>query len=307
MKELKLLLTGAYNWKNEHFSKLEELGFEIMFSSREDTPLSPEHYDAEAVICNWLFVNHDIKKFHKLKYIQLLSAGMDRVNLNYIQEKNISIHNARGVYSIPMAEYAVCAVLQIYKGSLGFYENQINHNWKKNRGLKELTGERVCIVGAGSVGSEVARLFSAFTNEVYGIDLYPNECSFFKEIYPIECLDVQIALSDVVILTLPLTNSTRNIFDQKRFSIMKEKAVFVNMSRGELVDEKALLWALDNKLYGAAIDVFSKEPLSQNSEMWGKKNLIITPHNSFVSTKNDDRLWNLIIGNFTEYKSKFDI
>lgn len=299
---MKLLLTGAFNWKSSYIEKLKSNGFEIMYTEREDSNLLPDHYLADAVICNWLFVNHNIEKFPSLKYIQLLSAGIDRVPIEYIKNHYITLNNARGVYSIPMAEYAVNSVLQIYKGSLEFYNNQKKHLWMKNRNLRELSESRVCIVGTGSVGTATGKLFSAFTNEVYGIDLYPREDIYFRKIYSMDRLDEQLSISDVIILTLPITDDTRNLFNSKRFSIFKNGSVFVNMSRGSLVDENALVNALNNNLYGAALDVFENEPLNEQSQLWDIKNLIITPHNSFISDRNESRMWNLICKNLEEFK-----
>ena len=172
----------------------------------------------------------------------------------------------------------------------------------KNRNLRELSESRVCIVGTGSVGTATGKLFSAFTNEVYGIDLYPREDIYFRKIYSMDRLDEQLSISDVIILTLPITDDTRNLFNSKRFSIFKNGSVFVNMSRGGLVDENALVNALNNNLYGAALDVFENEPLNEQSQLWDIKNLIITPHNSFISDRNESRMWNLICKNLEEFK-----
>ena len=298
---MRLLLTGAFNWKQQYMQALQKHGFRIMLSDREDSELDPSMYHAEAVVCNWLFVHHRIEDFPELRYIQLTSAGTDRIPEDYIRQKNIAVRTARGVYSRPMAEYAVGSVLQLYKGSPEFYENQKQHLWKKNRCCRELSEERVCIIGAGSVGTETARLFSAFTPEVYGIDLYPRKNSCFREVFPIDRLDEQIGLSDIVILTLPLTDETRDMFDKKRFAAMKENSVFINIARGGLVDERALSEALDDHLYGAVVDTFRHEPLSPDSDLWDKKNLIITPHNSFVSDRNEERMWQVIYNSLTEY------
>lgn len=303
---MRLLLTGAFDWKPQYIQALQNHGFQVMLSEREDSELDPSMYQAEAVVCNWLFVHHSIEDFPELRYVQLTSAGTDRIPENYIRQANITLRTARGVYSRPMAEYAVGAVLQLYKGSTEFYKNQKQHLWQKNRRCRELSGERVCIIGAGSVGTETARLFSAFTPEVYGIDLYPRENSCFREVFPIDRLDEQIGLSDIVILTLPLTDETWDMFDKKRFAAMKEKSVFINIARGGLVDETALSEALDNRLFGAAVDVFRQEPLSPDSDLWDKKNLIITPHNSFVSDRNEERMWQVIYNNLAEYFAKPD-
>jgi len=299
---MKLLLTGAFNWTDEHIKELEKVGCEILFTEREDADIPFDVSNIDAVICNWLFVHHDITKFTNLKYIQLLSAGLDRVPLAYIKEKKIALSCARGVYSIPMAEFAVCGVLQLYKNSCFFQRNQQEGVWQKNRDLLELAGKHVCIIGAGSVGTEVAKRFSAFTEEVYGIDLLPGENAYMKAVYSLEKLEKELNISDVVILTLPLTDLTRNMFSTERFKQMKEGAVFVNISRGGLVDENAFAKALDERLYGGVSDVFQEEPLPRDSVLWEKKNLIITPHNSFVSEKNDERMWKVIWNNLLRYK-----
>ena len=291
---MNLLITGAYKWKQEHLEQLQNMGWNIFYSEREDEPLQCDITEMDAVVCNWLFVNHDIRDFKKLKYIQLLSAGLDRVPLDYIQRKEIKLFNARGVYSIPIAEYTLCGILQLYKHSRELLQNQKSHTWNKIRTMQELFGKHACVIGAGSVGNEIAKKLSAFTDEVYGVDLYPTPNPFMKHVFCMDSLDDEIQKSDIVILTLPLTETTRGLFDEKRFSIMKDNSVLVNVARGGLVVEKALASALDHKLFGAVLDVFEAEPLAAESTLWEKENLIISPHNSFVSENNDLRMWTVI-------------
>jgi len=296
---MKLLITGAYQWTPEQMQALQDMGWELIFAQREDGQLPLEAYEAEAVVCNWLFVHQDIRRFSNLKRIQLLSAGLDRVPLEYIQQRSIEVFNARGVYSIPMAEFALCGVLQLYKGSRTFSQNQKLRRWEKQRDLLELFGKRVLIVGTGSVGTETAKRFRAFTEEVYGVDLYPTTDEAYRQVYPLEQLDQQLAISDIVVLTLPLTEQTRGLFSGERLDKIKRGAVLVNMARGGIVDETALLQRLENHLYGAVLDVFSTEPLPPDSPLWSCENLILTPHNSFVSDGNHRRMWELIEKNLT--------
>lgn len=298
---MKLLIAGNVNINFERTAFLNSLGFEVTVLPREDKAFDIDVSDFDAVICNWLFVHHDIRQFSSLRYIQLLSAGLDRVPLDYIHEKNIVLNNARGVYSIPMAEFAVGSVLQLYKKSRFFFQNQKEHIWQKDRGILELSGSTVSIIGCGSVGQETAKRFGAFTDNIYGVDLYPNVCPFFKNIYPFEQLDTVISSSDVVVLTLPLTEQTKGIFDKKRLAIMKDSAVLVNISRGGIVDEEALADALENNLGGAVLDVFEEEPLSVKSRLWDAENVVITPHISFQSNKNDFRMWQTISENLKRF------
>lgn len=300
---MKLLITGVFDWKDEYLETLRSENWDIVFSEREDAPLSVDAYEVDAVVCNWLFMWHSIQNFRNLKAIQLLSAGMDRVPLDYIKEKKISLFNAGGVYSIPMAEFALCGVLQLYKQSNLFFENKKLHRWDKQRNLLELNGKRILVIGTGSVGTEVGKRFAAFSDEIYGVDINIGAKPYFKDIFPITELDAQLKLSDVVILTLPLTDKTKGMFDEDRFSIMKTNSVFVNIARGGLVKETALIKFLDSKLYGAVLDVFENEPLQYDSALWDKKNLILTPHNSFVSDQNNQRMWELIHNNLRKYMS----
>ena len=120
----KLLITGAWKYTQQQYDSIEQMGYDICFVQNEQDELPQEAYEAETVICNGLFLYHNIEEFIYLKVIQLTSAGFDRVPLEYIKEHGIKIYNAKGVYSIPMAEYAFCGVLSLYKKSRFFYDNQ---------------------------------------------------------------------------------------------------------------------------------------------------------------------------------------
>lgn len=296
-----LLLTGAYKYTDEQLEILKKNGMDIIYVNREDEVLDKKCYEAEIIVCNWLLFHHDIRSFKKLKCIQLLSAGLDRVPLDYIEKKEIKLFNAQGVYSVPMAEFAIGSVLQIYKDSRFFFEQQEKKVWKKRRNLMEIYNKRVLVLGAGSVGSEVAKRFSAFTKYVYGIDILQKKQDGFVEIYPFDDLQTELSKSDIVIVTLPLTNDTRGLFDSKMFEKMKQGAVLVNIARGGIIDENALIDALHQKLMGAALDVFLNEPIPKDSKLWHCENLIISPHNSFVSEGNNLRMWNCICKNIMSF------
>ena len=196
-----------------------------------------------------------------------------------------------------MAEFAVCGVLDLYKKIRILYKNQEQGKWEKQRDILELFGKTVCIVGCGNVGTECAKRFNAFGCRVVGVDLYTREDTFYDKMYPLDTLDEVLAQSDIVVLTLPLTEQTKYMMNKERFAKMKDKSVLVNIARGAIVEEKALIDALNTKLMGAVLDVFEQEPLSQESDLWKKENVIITPHNSFVGDGNSDRLNYQIIKN----------
>lgn len=298
---MNLLITGAWASAKENITALEKLGHSVCFMQYETDALPCGYAWVEGIICNGLFLSHSIEKFINLKYVQLTSAGYDRIPLEYVKEHQIEIHNARGVYSIPMAEFALCGVLQIYKQSHFFYENQKEHKWEKHRELLELSEKQVCIIGCGSVGTECAKRFSAFGCSVIGIDLYPRKDTYYKHMYGIEKLDVIFSNSDIVILTLPLTESTRHLINKEKINAMKRDAVLVNIGRGRLLDTEILKQKLP-ELRGAVLDVFENEPLDESDELWAMDNVIITPHNSFVGDGNRKRLRQIIFENLQKFE-----
>lgn len=291
---MKLLITGAWNDGKNHIDEIKAMGHEVVFMQYEKDSLPCDYEWVEGVICNGLFLSHPIEKFTKIRYIQLTSAGFDRVDMDYVKAHGIEIHNARGVYSIPMAEFAICGILQLYKQSAFFRENQRQHLWGKHRGLLELSGKTVLIVGCGSVGNECAKRFAAFDCRVIGVDLFPRADSLYREILPLNQLDEALKRADIIILTLPLTEQTRHLIDENRLALLKQNAVLVNIARGAVVETEALLKYIDN-LGGAVLDVFEEEPLQNSSPLWEKGNVIITPHNSFVGAGNAQRLRDVII------------
>ena len=296
---MKLLITGAWRYTSEQLNQIEAMGHSIVFMQNEKDELPCSYEEVEGVICNGLFLSHPIEKFTSLRYIQLTSAGFDRVPMDYVQVHGIAIYNARGVYSIPMAEFAISGVLQLYKQSRVFYENQKRSVWEKYRGLLELYGKTVCIVGCGNVGTECAKRFHAFGCKVIGVDLFPREDVAYEKMYALASLDEVLSQSDVVVLTLPLTEKTRYMMNEQRFAKIKNGSVLVNIARGAVVDEQALLKALDEKLLGAVLDVFEEEPLSADNPLWKKANVIVTPHNSFAGDGNALRLQEVIFKSLT--------
>lgn len=296
---MNLLVTGAWSCTREQLKCLEEQGHTIFFLQQEQEPLPLAYEDVEGVICNGLFLHHPIEKFKSLCYIQLTSAGFDRVPMDYVNANHIRIFNARGVYSVPMAEFAIFGVMQLYKQGRFFSEKQKNRKWEKHRGLIELFGKTVCIVGCGSVGSACAERFSAVGCAVFGVDLFPREDTRYRKIYPLSALNDVLGNADIVVLTLPLSAETWHLIGREVFEKMKNGSVLVNIARGAIVDTEALTEALKNKLFGAVLDVFEEEPLSEDSPFWNMENVVITPHNSFVGEGNGNRLFELIKENLS--------
>lgn len=297
-----LLLTGCFKYSETQLDRLHNLGYTIHFMQQESGELPAPAEIFDAIVCNGLFLTHDIKDFTNLKLIQLTSAGLDRVPVDYITEAGIHIYNARGVYSIPMAEWALTKVLDIYKQSASFFTNQRLKKWEKNRTLKEVNGKNVAIIGAGSVGSEVSKRFKALGAVTTGFDLFPSENGNFDNVYHIKELSSCIANYDIIVVTVPLTDETMGMFDYKLLSHLRQDAIITNISRGKVFVEYDLIRILKERNdIIAVLDVFESEPLDANSELWGLPNAVLSPHNSFVSDGNNDRMFETIYKNLKNF------
>lgn len=297
---MNLLVTGAWADAEKHIAELEEAGHEVKFLQYEKDPLPCSAEWIEGVICNGLFQWHPIERFFSLRYIQLTSAGYDRISIDYAEAHGIRVFNARGVYSIPMAEFAVCGILQLYKQTPFFLENQKRHCWEKHRKLRELYGQTVCLIGCGSVGTECAKRLAGFGCRIFGVDLIPRSDDAYETMVGITQLDGMLGKADIVILTVPLTEATRGMMSRERLNRMKDGSILVNISRGAVLDETALYEELP-RLGGAVMDVFEKEPPEYDSPLWDLENVLITPHNSFVGDGNGERLWRVIRSNLGKF------
>lgn len=299
---MKLLISYRMRFSEQQLQRLRDLGFEICLASADRGPCPPEYMDAQAVVCYLLFNYNDIAQFPNLRVIHTTSAGLDHMPMDYIREHGISLYNAGGVYSAPMAEFALCGVLQLYKHAPAFRAQQLRHEWKQDYRLLELGGKRVCIVGAGSIGAETAKRFSAMGCRVTGLCRRPGPKEYFDEVRAVSELDAVLPEADIVILSLPLSGETRHMMDARRFALMKKGSVLVNISRGPVADTDALLAASrDGTLLGAVVDVCESEPLEADSPLWEQENIILTPHNSFVGDGNTDRMFELIYADLRDW------
>ena len=294
---MNLLVTGAWRCTPQQLENLRALGHTVEFMQYESDALPVDPAWVEGLICNGLFLHHDIDAFVNLSYIQLTSAGLDRVPMDRVEQRGIRIYNARGVYGIPMAEFALAGVLQLYKQSRFFAQNQKNHLWNKHKGLLELWGKQVTVVGCGNIGQECAKRFAAFDCRVVGVDIFQAELPHIEKMYHISRLAEVLPQSDVVVLTLPLTEQTYHLMNEEMLGIMKPGAILVNIARGAVVDGAALVKALQNGLGGAVLDVFEEEPLGEDSPLWDMEQVLISPHNSFVGDNNGQRLAAVIMQN----------
>lgn len=297
---MNLLICGSWQGADDYFDEICAMGHEIAFLQQERDKLPVEPAWVEGVIGNGFFLYHPIQDLVNLKYIQVISAGLDRVPVDEVRRRGITLKNARGVYSGPMAEHAVWAALTLYRQRAYYMNNQAGHVWNKLRSIPELAGKTVCILGCGSVGTACAERFGGMGCRVIGVNRTPRDNAAFEKIFAFAELAAALSEADIVVVTLPLNDETRYLLDAERLAQMKDDAILINIARGPLVDTEALLAALDRRLGGAALDVFETEPLPADSPLWEHPKLLLTPHNSFMGEHNAERLNAVIIRNLRE-------
>ena len=297
-----LLIAKRNGMSDEEIASLGELGFEIRLLDRDTEPYEGNTEDVEAVICFQFFKYNDIRSFPKLKLIHLTSAGYDHMPLDYLREKGIALYNARGVYSVPIAEYVLGGVLHLYKEFPHFTAQNTEGGWEQLGNLRELSGKAVTIVGAGSIAAEISRRFVAMGCSVTALCRNPQTDEVFTAVESISALRDILPRTDILILAAPLNEGTFHIMNGETFALMKKGSVFVNIARGGLADTEALMAALSSgHISGAVLDVFEEEPLPAEHPIRKMKNVLITPHNSFAGEFNGHRTYQVMHKDLKDY------
>ncbi len=297
---MKALITFKY--KDEQFEKLRELGYEIIFKDEKTIEYSDEIKDIDLMVCFNPFDRIDIDLFPNLKWIQLLSAGINQVPIDKILEKEIILTNNKGGYSIPIAEWIVLKILEMLKNSKQFYQKQNNRIWKIDTTLLELYGKTLGFIGTGSIAQEAAKRLEGFGVEIIGFNTSGKKANHFHECFKIDEIEKRIYSCDILVIAAPYTDKTHHLVDESLFTFMKDGIYLVNIARGSIIDEKALISNLKSgKVKKAALDVFEKEPLPKNSPLWEMDNVIISPHNSWASEMNANRRYKIAYENMKRY------
>ena len=299
----KLLFANKHSFTKEMFDSLNNLDVDVIYLDGADQQsYDMDFSDIDGVVCFKFFDFNDISKFKSLKFIHTTSTGVDQMPMDYIKEHGIILKNCPGVHSAPISEYVIGVVLQIYKSAFKLKKQQEQHIWECDWNLRELYGKRVLILSTGSIGSNCAKRFKAFDTTVIGIDPYPKNDGSFDEIHTMEALEDELSKADIVVNCIPLFKNTYHLINKHCFDLMKDNAIFVNVSKGAVVDAEALLETLEEgKLMGAAIDVFEQEPLPSDHRLWDIDRLIITPHNSFAGEGNAERIFSCIYNDIKDW------
>jgi Phosphoglycerate dehydrogenase and related dehydrogenases len=298
----------TYDYGKVNMKKIEELGYDITLVDEKEITYAENLKDTEVLVCYNPFSTLDIDRLEKLKWIQLSSIGIDQVPKDIVLKKDIIITNNKGGYSIPIGEWIVMDILNLIKRSTYFYKKQNEKHWKMDAKVLELYGKTVAFIGTGTIAVEAAKRLRGFGVNVLGVNTKGRDVEYFNKCYSMSNIDKVLNESDVVIVTLPYTKDTHHLINENKFSCMKNNMFFINIARGAIVDEKALINNLENgKVAGAALDVFEEEPLPESSPLWNMDNVIITPHNSWISELRNERRFNLIYENMKRYIKSEDL
>jgi phosphoglycerate dehydrogenase-like enzyme len=300
---MKVLSTGKLKTaiKDRLKENYPELTFQFLSSMEEAEPYL---FEADVLLTYGEDLNETlIQKASKLKWIMVLSAGLERMPLQAIKEKGILLTNARGIHSIPMAEYTLSAMLQVARDTKQVLANESSKVWKKKTPIREITGSTIGIIGTGAIGREIARVAKVFQIKTLGVNRSGHEVEHFDQIYKNGELLSMLPKCDFVISVLPSTNETVNYFKKEQFKAMKESGVFINIGRGDTVEEQDLIEALsEHQLAHAVLDVFKNEPLDSSHPFWEMENVTVTPHHSAISDNYQPRAIEIFEHNLVQYQ-----
>jgi phosphoglycerate dehydrogenase-like enzyme len=274
--------------------------------------------DVEVLLRGWLVAeafDRLLARAPHLTWVHSATSGVERALTPAARARDVLVTNARGVFSRPIAEHVLLMILAVSRHLPELLELQRERTWQplEGRELRELT---IGIVGYGSLGRSVASLASAFGARVIALrrrpegagpsgpdedDGFPFEPRVDEVLGP-DRLHELLAASDIVVLAAPLTPETEGMIDEGAVAAMKRDAWLINVARGRLVDDTALVRALrDNRIGGAALDTFRDEPLPPSSAYWELPNVILTPHTAWSSARVLDRSIDLFCDNLVRF------
>lgn len=243
-----------------------------------------------------------IQSAGNLKWVMVMSAGLDNMPVDEIVKRNIVVTNVRGIHKIPMAEYTLSMMLNIARNTKQVVENEYQAEWDQNIPLLELHNRAVAIVGTGAIGQEVARLAKAFQMKTIGFNTSGKKVNDIDHVFSIDKLRDKCKKVDYIVSVLPSTQETQGIYDYSFFKMLKKEACFINIGRGDAVVERDLIRALNEQHFAhAVLDVFVEEPLPSKHPFWQMNNVTVTPHLAALSPEYLVRATTIFINNLTSY------
>jgi phosphoglycerate dehydrogenase-like enzyme len=259
------------------------------------------------VLFTWRFPLDWLQKAPNLKWVQLASAGSDHFLREGLltQRPDLMLTTASGIHEVPISEHIVAMILHFSRGFHKAVRSQAQSRWERYQ-ADEASGKIVCLVGYGPIARRAATLLKALGMRVVCVraSIAEQQPGFeaVERFYPVADLNDVLAGSDYVVVAAPRTPLSEGMISREQLAAMKDTAVLVNISRGALVHEYALIDALrEGRIAGAALDVFEEEPLPEGSPLWNMPNVLVTPHVSGSTPKYDERLAQLFCDNLARY------
>lgn len=229
-----------------------------------------------------------VDKAPKLQWLHVCSSGLDLPQYASALQRGIAVTSSKGAMAKPIAQTAAAAIAAISRGFMHWLQQQAQGQWQPLVGQarpKDIGQQRLVILGAGEIGQELARITKAMGFETIGIKRQAAPLPHFDAVLDWSQLDVVLPCCDWLAITVPLTAQTQGLIDRRRLALLPPHACLANVARGEIVDEPALIEALQTKALAAAyLDVFATEPLPADSPLWHLPNVWLSPHNSAAST-----------------------
>jgi D-2-hydroxyacid dehydrogenase (NADP+) len=236
---------------------------------------------AAEVIFGFVFPAGVIQRSPRLKWIQTVSAGVDRALTPEIAASAVTLTNVSGIHAVPISELVFTLMLSFAKNSVRLQHNQSHKIWERTTSAT-LEGKTLGILGLGHIGRRIASLGQAFGMRVVATRRHVRQMGRARDVervYPRQQLPALLAECDYVVDCLPSTPETVHLIGEKELRSMKPSAFLINIGRGSTIDEAALIQALrEKRIAGAGLDTFQKEPLAPDSPLWEMPNVIVTPH-----------------------------
>jgi phosphoglycerate dehydrogenase-like enzyme len=260
--------------------------------------------EAEVLVISGFWGNVLLEKAGKLKFIQAIGAGYNQFPQDQLRERGIRLASAQGVNKNAVSEHAMAHILALSRHLHTGRDNQHRRFWREMiseipRREDELGGKTLLIVGLGGIGGRLARLAKAFDMRVLATKRNPATAEGgADEVYPPGKLPALLPQADFVALTCPLTPETENLIDAANLALLKPSAYLINMARGAVVNEPALIAALQQgQLAGAGLDAFWEEPLPADSPLWAMENVLLTPHTAGETQQYEQNLMDILLDN----------
>lgn len=292
---------AAYRMKDRF--ELRDTGIKC-FEVRNYDDLVKRIGEADVVLASGMWKNDLIPHAAKLKFIQSISSGMDQYSKELLGAKGIRLASAAGVNARAVAEHAIALILAIARRLPEARDNQHKKTWRGMIGdlaqrEDELGGKTLLVVGMGRIGSHLAKLARAFDMKVVGIRRDPAAgANGADSIHGMGDLVKLVPEADFVALTCALTPETTGLMSAAAFAAMKPSSVFVNVARGKVADEAALIATMKaGKIWAAALDVTVDEPLPDSSPLWSMPNVFITPHTAGETRAYEDNVLDILMEN----------